>query len=98
MLDDEGHIIEPPDEDEEEADLPQEQDDIPQYEAPPPASDNVDMGGFQAFNPPQQPPWPMHQFMERFDQIEHRQMQMMELLQQNTEAIARIEDKLSGRR
>ena len=98
LLDDEGHIIDPPAENEEEEELEEEQDDLPQPEAPPSVQDDVDMGGFQTFHPPQQPPWPMHQFMERFDQIEHRQMQMMELLQQNTEAIARIEDKLSGRR
>ena len=97
LLDDEGHIIDPPAEDEEEADFPQEEDDLPQHEAPHQEPDDVDMGGFQPFNPPPQPPWPVQQFMERFDQIEHCQMQMMELLQQNSEAIARIEDRLSHR-
>lgn len=95
LLDDVGHIIDPP-AGGEEGEAAQQEDD-PQ-EAPLPMQDDIDMEGFQQFDQPPQQPWPMTQIMERFDQLEHRQMQMMEMLQQNTAAIARIEDRLSDRR
>ena len=74
---------------------------MPQMDEPVP-DQGGDMGGPQPHVPEPPQDFPMHQLLERFDRLEARtsriedfQAQMMALLQQNADATARIEDKLS---
>ena len=108
MLDYEGQIIEPP---EDQDDAAEDFEELPPIDAPAPEQGGVDMDGFHQPMPDQPMPNPAHDFqmaqiMERFDRLEARltrsedfqtqsMAQMMALIQQNAEATARIEDKLS---